>query len=148
MTEKYSRVNMNRLNPSDYRHMIEIGYGTLNDEQMRVLFALVNEPTAMRAAKKLKMRVPEMRAELYEIAAQLGMIRPERTTRTGRFYRKRLGAVAYQQILREIEMEDDEREIIEAAAKSFNQVIAAKSLDMTFAEFNARHTAIRNRYDF
>lgn len=131
--------------------MIEKARDILSDRQLELLLTLYEKPTVAAAARQLKMTAANVRHELYDIAVQLEYISPivERRRKDGQLYKRHLGATALSKILEERDdIEAEDRRIIEVAATSTSQTIAASKMDMSIKEFTARFKQIRDQYNF
>jgi len=130
--------------------MIEKGRDILRDDHMAVLYALYDESTKGEAAAHLGISVAMLEKKVQDIVTLMtAPPKTERLTKYGKPYLRHLGRRAYTSILAEYsDMEDEERQIIEAAARSKNQVIAAQSLGMSLNVYTKRYRQIRKQHGF
>lgn len=139
----------------DFLRLIEKGRDGLTDDQMNILFTLYEEDTVQAACEVMDMTESELEQAFAAIVRQVEppapkrQPKPERLRGDGRPYRKRLANTALLKIISEHDdLTEDEVRILQAAADSFNQVIAADSLDMSYKEFIQAYMAIRNTHGF
>lgn len=139
----------------DFLRLIEKGRDSLSDEQMNVLFTLYEEDHLQAASEVLatnETELGEMVDDIVRLVEPPALKRPPKSERLrgdGKPYRKRLANTALLKIISEHDdLTEDEVRILQAAADSFNQVIAADSLGMSYKEFIQAYMAIRNTHEF
>lgn len=147
--------DLTSYNKEELKTFIEEGRDKFDYDQMEALLVLYEQDSPEAACEELGISVEEMMSLLEPIFGQIVSgghdtpPQPEKHNSKGQARRRRLGSAALVQIIKErTELEPEEVQILEAAATSFNQVIAAHSLGITYKDFMARYQAIRRKYDF
>ena len=129
---------------NQYLHVIETYRDSLSDEEMGVFLTLYEEGKFELAAEECEMTIEQVQAVVEKYIPK----KPERLSRLGEPYKRRLTQTALKSILETYELDEDERQILESLVGAQNQVIAASSLGMLHSNFIQKFTAIRRKYEF
>lgn len=141
------RRTTHRNRKNMYRRLIEAGREELSELHMEILLTLYEQPTKDRAAAELHMTIDELDAELDAIMTWRKDTEPH--TKEGLPRKKRLAREALVNILENhSDFTDDEEAMMRALIDSPNQVVAAKILGMSYADFAKQFLKVRRTHDF